>query len=194
MSIRRHLWSICCSGLLILVSRSAGALDPHYLLRHYGYQSWQTDDGLPQNTVHAVLQTRDGYIWFATEAGLVRFDGAQFTIFDRKSTPQLCSDLIYNLFEDRQGALWISTSGGLTRLVHGVFKSFTTNEGLPANSVWSVYQDHTGTLGVLTTAALGRFEKERFQPITVSQGLTAESTIVESPDGSLWVNSGSSVM
>src|SRR5580704_10114666 len=129
MHIRRHIWNACWIGLLFLTALPVIALDPRYPLRHYGYQSWQTDDGLPQNTVHAVLQTRDGYLWFATEAGLVRFDGAQFAIFDRENTPQLGSDLIYSLFEDREGVLWISTSGGLTRFENGEFKAFTTKDG-----------------------------------------------------------------
>ena len=194
MPIRRHLWSICCTGLLLLAGRKAAALDPHYPLPHYGYQAWQTDDGLPQNTVHAVLQTLDGYLWFATEDGLVRFDGAQFTVFDKKSTPQLGSDLIYSLFQDRQGALWISTSGGLTRFENGEFKRFSTDEGLPANAAWSVYQSRDGSLWALTTAGLGKFANGHFQPLDFPQGLSAASTLVESPDGSLWVNSGNSLL
>src|SRR5580698_7812069 len=66
---------------LLFAAASTFALDPHQSLRHYGYQSWQTENGLPQNTVHAVLQTRDGYVWLATEAGLVRFDSVRFTVF-----------------------------------------------------------------------------------------------------------------
>ena len=194
MPIRRHFWSVCCTGLLLLASRSASALDPHYTLQHYGYQSWQTDDGLPQNTVHAVLQTRDGYLWFATEAGLVRFDGAQFAIFDRENTPQLGSDLIYSLFEDREGVLWISTSGGLTRFENGEFKAFTTKDGLPANSVWSVYQSRDGSLWTLTTAGLGKFENGRIRPVEIPQGLAAASTVTETPNGSLWVNSGNKLL
>ena len=194
MPIHRHLWSVYCIGLLLLGGSKAIALDPHYSLSHYGYQSWQTDDGLPQNTVHAVLQTHDGYLWFATEDGLVRFDGMQLTIFDRKNTPQLGSNLIYGLFEDRQGALWISTSGGLTRSDHGEFRLFTTIEGLPANSVWSVYQAHDGSLWALTTAGIGKFAGGHFQPLAFPQGLSSTSTIAELSDGSLWVNSGNSLV
>ncbi|QNI31184.1 hypothetical protein H7849_19100 [Alloacidobacterium dinghuense] len=193
MLIRRHLWGLCVAGLL-LASRDSVALDPHYPLQHYGYQSWQTDDGLPQNTVHAVLQTRDGYIWLATEAGLVRFDGAQFTVFDRKNTPQLGSDMIYGLFQDEQGALWISTAGGLTRFENGEFKLFSANDGLPANAIWSVYQGRDGSLWVLTNAGLGKLVSGHFQPAVFPQGLSAASTIVEMLDGSLWVNSGNSVL
>ena len=194
MHIRRHIWNACWMGLLFLIALPAIALDPRYPLRHYGYQSWQTDDGLPQNTVHAVLQTRDGYLWFATEAGLVRFDGVQFAVFDKGNTPQLGSDLIYSLFEDKQAALWIGTSGGLTRLRNGQFKLFTTNEGLPANSIESVYQSRDGGLWVLTTAGLGKYVDEHFLALPFSQGLSATSTMTETPDGLLWIGSGNNVL
>jgi ligand-binding sensor domain-containing protein/signal transduction histidine kinase len=194
MPIHRHYWTVFCAGMLFLASLCAPGLDPKYALRHYGYQSWQTDEGLPQNTVHAVLQTRDGYLWLATEDGLARFDGVQFTIFDKKSLPQLGSNIINNLFEDRDGALWVATSGGLTRLQNGVRKLFTTSEGLPANSVWSVYQTHDGTLWALTVAGLGKYVNGHFQPVELRQGLPAASMIVESADGSLWVNSGNSLL
>ena len=106
----------------LLFATAASALDPHQSLRHYGYQSWQTDDGLPQNTVHAVLQTRDGFVWLATEAGLVRFDSVKFAVFTHKESPQLGSDLIYSLLEDREGTLWIATSNGVTRFRNGNFQ------------------------------------------------------------------------
>ena len=117
------LSALVASGLLL--SATARALDPHQGLRHYGYQSWQTDNGLPQNTVHSVLQTRDGYLWLGTEGGLVRFDAIQFATFTHRTTPQLGSDLIYSLMQDRSGALWIGTSSGITRYANGAFQPFS---------------------------------------------------------------------
>jgi ligand-binding sensor domain-containing protein len=80
------------AALVALLSLASGArplyaLDPAQPLRQFGQQLWQTDNGLPQNTVHAIHQTRDGYLWLATDGGLVRFDGIDFTLFDRRSTP-----------------------------------------------------------------------------------------------------------
>src|SRR5271165_587698 len=54
---------------------------PPYLIR-----SWQTEEGLPQNSVTALVQTRDGYLWLGTYGGLVRFDGVRFTVFDSDNT------------------------------------------------------------------------------------------------------------
>jgi len=95
-----------CAALMALAGIPAQALDAHTALAQYGYQSWQTDTGLPQNTVHAIVQGRGGFLWIATEGGLVRFDGVDFRTYTRANTPGLPSDLIDDLMEDRAGGLW----------------------------------------------------------------------------------------
>src|SRR5271169_2743704 len=108
-------WRACMLLCLALSAAAALALDPHKDLRQYGHRSWQTDSGLPQNTVHAIFQTRDGYIWLATEGGLVRFDGVQFVVYDKQAPAHLPSATINGLFEDSSGNLWIGTDDGLVR-------------------------------------------------------------------------------
>lgn len=54
---------------------------------HYSVKTWTTEDGLPQNSVIAMTQTRDGYLWLGTLRGLARFDGVRFTVFDEDNTP-----------------------------------------------------------------------------------------------------------
>jgi PAS domain S-box-containing protein len=76
-------------------------------------KAWQTEDGLPENSATAMVQTPDGYLWFGTFHGLVRFDGVHLTVFDRNNTPELLSSSIVNLHLDKRGRLWISTYGGL---------------------------------------------------------------------------------
>src|ERR1700679_2693547 len=95
------------------------ALDPNRALDHYGHQVWRTDSGLPQNTVHSMLQTHDGYLWLGTDGGLVRFDGIDFVTFDTENTPQFLSDIVYDLFQDGSGTLWISTGSGLVSYAGG---------------------------------------------------------------------------
>ena len=53
----------------------------------YSVRIWQTDEGLPQNSVHAIAQTRDGYLWVGTREGLARFDGVRFTVVDEAAAP-----------------------------------------------------------------------------------------------------------
>src|SRR3974390_472059 len=76
-------------------------------------KNWQTEDGLPENSATAMVQTPDGYLWFGTFSGLVRFDGVRFTVFDQKNTPELPSSSIINLHLDKRGRLWISSYRGL---------------------------------------------------------------------------------
>ena len=76
-------------------------------------QSWHVDEGLPDSSATAMVQTADGYLWFGTFSGLVRFDGVTFTVFDTDNTPQFPSGSIVNLYLDRSQRLWISTYAGL---------------------------------------------------------------------------------
>src|ERR1039457_5355862 len=78
---------------------------------------WSTKEGLPQNSVIAVVQTRDGYLWLGTLNGLVRFDGNHFTVFNEFNTPGLSSDRIVYLFEDSHTNLWIGTDTAQVALV-----------------------------------------------------------------------------
>ncbi len=75
----------------------------------YNIESWTTENGLPQNTVTRIVQTRDNYLWIATNDGLVRFDGIKFTVFNIQNTPQLRSNRIVDLMQDSKGALWIAS-------------------------------------------------------------------------------------
>ena len=75
----------------------------------YRFDNWTTDNGLPQNSVYAITQTRDGYIWLTTSDGLVRFDGVRFTVFDQSNTRGITSNRLTDLYEDPEGTLWIGS-------------------------------------------------------------------------------------
>src|SRR5262252_1420993 len=77
----------------------------------YTRRVWQTQDGLPENTVQAFAQTPDNYLWIGTSGGLVRFDGAGFLIFDRDNTPAIRENSIFCLTVGRDGSLWAGTDG-----------------------------------------------------------------------------------
>jgi ligand-binding sensor domain-containing protein len=81
----------------------------------WGHKAWSSENGLPQNSVHRILQTRNGYLWVATEGGVARFNGLQFTIFNQESEPAFTSNDTCCLAEDRSGGLWIGTAAGLLR-------------------------------------------------------------------------------
>jgi diguanylate cyclase (GGDEF)-like protein len=151
---------------------------------------WMVDQGLPQNTVTAILQSRDGYIWLGTEEGLARFDGVRFAVFDRRRTPGFSDNYVSALLEDRSGSLWIGTrQGGLLRLSGGVFTPLTRKEGLPHNFVRCLAEDRAGRVWVGTDAGLAVWTGKGFSIYTTRQGLSSDSvrSISEDVHGDLWI-------
>jgi ligand-binding sensor domain-containing protein len=82
----------------------------------YRFDVWTADSGLPQNSVRAIVQTRDGYIWVGTLDGLARFDGVRFTVFNKANSPGLSGNRVTALYEDFDGDLWVGLdAGGVAR-------------------------------------------------------------------------------
>ena len=105
--------------MILLTVRGAGAGTESDRGPDYAIQVWQVEQGLPDNTVTAIEQTPDGYLWFGTFNGLVRFDGMRFEVFDAR-IPGLESEQILRLCVDQAGAMWVSTeSGHLARYAEG---------------------------------------------------------------------------
>src|ERR1044072_1880646 len=128
-------------ALLLLAGTRTPALDPNRSLNEFGHQAWLTENGLPQNTVQAIIQTQDGYLWIGTQEGLARFDGLNFPVFDKENTPAFKRNYIPALHEAKRGRLWISTSYSLVALHNGESTSYTENEGLPDNSLGPLAED-----------------------------------------------------
>jgi ligand-binding sensor domain-containing protein len=104
-------------GQFLTPLASSGAPSGGFVVR-----GWQAEDGLPESTISAVCQTRDGYIWLGTYGGLARFDGVQFALFNHDTAPELHDDNISCLYETEDGTLWIGHgTGELTRYVRKRF-------------------------------------------------------------------------
>lgn len=88
------------------------SISPEKKLTQFYLKSWQVEDGLPQNSILSMIQTRDGYLWIGTYDGLARFDGVNFSVFNAQNHPQMSTDYISSLFESSSGTLWIGTSNG----------------------------------------------------------------------------------
>ena len=170
---------------LLLWVGPAVALDPGRPLSQFTHDLWSTENGLPQNTVHAITQTSDGFIWIATEEGLGRFDGFSFTVFDKQNTPQFKSDDVRAIAEDHHGVLWIGTVDGLVQLQNGKFKAFEIPGGSAGNKIASIYEDRTGSLWVATSAGLGRIKEGSVTTFASQDGLPVNS-VFEDQQGSLW--------
>jgi signal transduction histidine kinase/ligand-binding sensor domain-containing protein len=179
-------------GLFIILTMAptpALALDPNKPATSYLRTTFTVEDGLSSNVVNAILQTRDGFLWIATDAGLNRFDGRHFTpIYFRgpKSTPQ---GIVSSLAEGPDGDLWIGTNTGLVRisrpglslldLAPSVF--FHTGTGM-SDEITFLHASGDGTLWVGTNAGLYRFVGNQFQEVISNSVI---SRMEESTDGHL---------
>jgi signal transduction histidine kinase/ligand-binding sensor domain-containing protein len=138
------------------------------------FHLFTTDDGLPQESVLALLQSRDGYLWFTTYRGIVRFDGVRFRVFDQSNTPMIGTNFVaYNLMEDRDGDIWAGAwSGGAVRYHQGTFTLYTTRDGLPGNTVKRIDQDDQGDIWFYTTRGLARMRSKtgRIEPVAQIDG------------------------
>ncbi len=155
----------------------------------YVLQVWRSTEGLPQNSVQAILQTRDGYLWLGTQEGLVRFDGVRFSVYNRKNTPVLKHNDVRTLFEDQSGALWIGTyGGGVIRYQRGQFTTFSTAEGLLNGHISSIQDDLKGSLWVGTQKGVARLDRDRFTFYTDREGLADNfvSSLCIDGAGRLW--------
>jgi signal transduction histidine kinase/ligand-binding sensor domain-containing protein len=152
---------ICALLLLGIYPASTYALNPGKALTQYSVAVWSQRQGLPQDTIRAITQTTDGFLWVGTDEGLARFDGYEFVAFG-KDQGGLPSNSVTVLTAGPDGSLWIGTPNGLTRYAHGRFRTFTQKDGLPGNAVSALLVDNAGTLWIVAGGSLSRFEGSRF--------------------------------
>lgn len=166
------------------------SLDPAKAITQYVRQTWQAGSGLPHNTVMAMGQTPDGYVWLGTEEGVARFDGDRFTVFDRRNTPELRNDFIFSLLVDSKGTLWIGTRGGLTRYSNGRFQSFASQKELSTESILALYEDVHGAIWIGTSGGgLVQYRNGSFRTFKTSDGLADNTVFSITGDrhGILWI-------
>jgi ligand-binding sensor domain-containing protein/signal transduction histidine kinase len=183
-------------------TNAAFALEPATPLSRLARQGWTMENGLPQNSVPVMLQSRDGFLWAGTELGLVRFDGVSFHAFDHATSPAFPDAEIRCLFDSSPdaspaggpaGDLWIGTGDGLVHWIDGRATRITTREGLPSNSILGLTQTTDGVIWVWTEAGLARAPAHaagaQFQAVASGNGLPAGSitSIAADTSGGLWV-------
>ena len=170
------------TGLRIAVLCTLFAAFPAANAEEFGRQTWQSENGIPQNTVHTILQSRDGYLWAGTEGGLARFDGGRFAVYNAQNTPELRSNNIRKLLESADGSLWIATANGITRYKNGRFQAFDMG------NVWSLSEDGSGTLWAVTASGVAHLSGNRFQAITFSDpSIRLTGAIAADAHGGLWI-------
>jgi ligand-binding sensor domain-containing protein/two-component sensor histidine kinase len=146
------------------------------------------ENGLPQESVNALCQTADGYLWLGTFDGLARFDGVRFVVFNTGVAPDLKNGRITSLFEDSNHRLWIGhESGGISRLVDGHFTRVTFPAELAESSILNLTEDEQGNVWVLNASGhLMRLEEGPIIPPTVPQD-GASPVLIRDRSKTLWI-------
>lgn len=200
--IPNHLPRLLLFCVLLAGHAAAGlALDRNRLLTQYVHDRWTTSEGLPQDSVNAIAQTSDGYLWIATQEGLARFDGIRFTVFDSRATGGVLTNFVHTLFTDRAGTLWIGASGGLLRYAgNGKFVRYGEEIGWPDTSARSISEDAAGNLwvglgseGTSGRKGLLRFKDGQLKTFTIDGDPAGNQVLDTCPDreGNIWFGTAS---
>ena len=134
-------------------------------------RSWGRAQGLPDDSVTTVLQSRDGYLWVGTLRGLARFDGVNFEAIDMPAGTPGAVLQVTALAEDSVGRLWIGTQGdGLFCYTNREVKRF--QEGKLSDRVINcIAEDAFGNLWIGTPLGLDRIGTNGVSKFTVREGL-----------------------
>jgi ligand-binding sensor domain-containing protein/signal transduction histidine kinase len=148
---------------------------------------WHPDEGLPNNALSDVMQTRDGYLWIGSWAGAVRFDGIRFTPI----LSDLPNDHVRAFFEASDGATWIGVSGsGVVRRRHDrIERVFTTADGLAGSDAHDIVEDAAHRIWVATESGLSVIEGDRIRTMRRADGLANDviNALATSRDGRVWI-------
>lgn len=157
------------------------------------HTSWSERAGAPTEIV-GIGQTPDGYLWLATNQGLVRFDGLRFERFnlypDNPTRPQPLSELLVQ----PDGTLWVALRlGGVARVRDGAVRHYGAADGLPAHRIVLMVADARGVVWGCSEGGLYRLEGERWQLVNAELGLPPGRVehLVKTSDGSLLLKDAS---
>jgi signal transduction histidine kinase/ligand-binding sensor domain-containing protein len=186
----RSLHHARCAAALatLLVGRPAAALSPDKDLGQCSIQTWQVKDGLPGNSIHALAQSNDSYLWVATLGGLVKYDGSTFT---RVAVPPSLAGGVNDsstLLAARDGSVWVgSTHHPPVRFRQGTVRSYGPQDGLPDRTFPSAWaEDSRGQIWLASSRGLYRFAEERFVAHAV-RDLDRPAQLDIDAGGTFWV-------
>ena len=186
---KHRIAGILASGLLTglwIATANAQAYPVQYIPT-----VWQTEQGLSGNSVTALLQGHDGYLWVGTFGGLARFDGLNFRFLEPGATPGFDNNNILSLYESRPGVLWIGTvAAGLFRLENGAVTKFTDRNGLPSRLVSSILGDAGGGIWANTLQGAARFDGTKWEAHPIHGGKPVKDFYLQARDGAMWFRSG----
>lgn len=180
---------ISLAALSLFLSSPLLALDPSLDLSQYAHTSWTYRNGFLNGAVYAISQTPDGYIWFGTQSGVVRFDGVRVSPLSLPPGQPLPSTAVGSLLAARDGTLWIGTFDGLASWKDG---RLTEYPALALQSVIALLEERDGTIWA------GGFGSPTGKLCAIRRGNVncygddgrfgaAADSLYQDADGALWV-------
>jgi signal transduction histidine kinase/ligand-binding sensor domain-containing protein len=188
-------WRHCLIPTLLLYTVPAFAVDPNTRLSQYAHTAWRIQDGLFNSAVAAIAQTRDGYLWIGTEAGLLRFDGVRFVPWKAEHGERLPSHGIQDLLAARDGSLWIASGGGgLSRWNNQKLTNYPARDARDLNLV---LEDSRGEIWSARPGSLCRGLGGKIQCYGAASGvplIADENSLIEDREGNLWLGGGATLV
>ncbi|WDE13322.1 EAL domain-containing protein [Thalassomonas haliotis] len=217
LSFFRHLpsfFSNVTSLTIIFLLLLATLIVPAFALQaneQLKFKQYSTEHGLSQNSVFSITQDKHGFLWFATEDGLNRFDGHEFVQYRYSATDphSIADNFIRKVFIDRNNTLWVGTQNGLSRYnaeqdnFDNFFHITGDKQSLQDNIIWDIYQsqppkdgsqDKINSLWISTEKGLQKFnyKNENFERIHImgfEEKFKEIKTIFQDNNGNYWLGS-----
>ena len=176
--------------LQFLSSSALKALDPETPIHKYLLESFVIGRGIPTNTVTAIAQTPDGYLWVGTPDELVKYDGRKFETIDQRLYSSETDTRVNCLLVDREGALWIGIAEGVVRYQDGTFTSVSKQQGLPNMYITTMVEDLYGAIWIGTQQNyLYKYDFKQFTLYDTDSGLADFNinSLCADSKGNIWV-------
>lgn len=174
-------WFLCFSLLFICAFGCATAAKAQY-----HFDSWTTDDGLPQNGIRTITQSADGYLWLTTFDGLVRFDGVRFTVFDKNNSKGIINNRFVNVKAFADGSIWAATEAGdFSVYRNGEWTAYPT-EIVPGNQIYDFKEETDGTILIATGDGFYKILNGEFVFVRKHEDDSTEKKIHEDGSGTRW--------
>ena len=147
---------IFLTSVSMFYSQSYSAVKQDNFLKDFVSKNWTASDGLPGNTITDVMQDDTGYLYIGTYDGLVRFDGVEFVTYNKTYRDDYNFVSARSIMQDSRGVLWVGANDeGITAIFKdGSCRKFSTDEGLPNNSVRAIEEDNEGNIWVGTASGV----------------------------------------
>ena len=150
---------------------------PFFQHEEYQVQNFTVENGLPVNAVNRILQDGDGYLWFSTLDGLVRFDGYDFRVFNSSNTKGMISNRIAGMIKIGHSELWmIHNEGLITQKDGSTFITFSEATGDFDGTAMRIIQTKSNEVWISTTRGIFRFNRDAGVFVSHADPLLRSST------------------